>query len=144
MNRINSQSFDTSIGDMDIHVETMTLEIEDATEAASKNGRPDGTLRGAVSATGEIVLDRVEFKKIIEAAKSAGSFQQLEEFDIVCFASEGEDEYKIEAFGCKLKVASILNIDMSSSDKSTVTIPYDVTGEEFVKIDGVPYIEKES
>ena len=144
MNRINSLSFDTAIGDIDIHVETLTAEIEDETEAASKNGRPDGTIRGAVSCNGEITIDRTEFKKLIEAARNAGSYQEMEEFDVVCFASEGDDEYKVELFGCRLKISSLLNIDKSSADKSMVSIPFDVTGEDFVKIDGVSYIAKES
>jgi hypothetical protein len=143
MDRISGLSFDTSIGNLDMHVDKFSLDITDDTAVAFKNGRPDGSLRGKVSASGSITMDRAEMKKLTAAARAAGSFQNLPPFDINSFAQAGEEELKVEAFGCKLKLGKILDIDKESSDKTTFDVPFDVTDSDFVKIDGVPYIEAE-
>ena len=140
MKRINSHSFDVDLGGEAIHVDSMTLDITDNTAPAKKGGRPDGWLQGDVEASGEISVGIVEAKKIIQLAKDKGSFQDMDAFDINTFAKAGDDEFKVEAFGCKLKLASLLNIDKSYTDKSMINIPFDVTGPEFIKIDGIPYI----
>jgi hypothetical protein len=139
MNRINGKSFTTSVGDLDVHVDKFSLEIEDESAVAMKRGRPDGNLRGNVSASGEIELDAAEFGKLSAQARSAGSWQDLEEFDIVSYAKVGDTERKVEVFGCKLKLSSVLDVDQSSADKTVHTIQFDVTSPDFVRIDGVPY-----
>lgn len=139
--RINSLSFSITLGDTDIHVDKMSLDIEDGQQATKKNGRPDGYVLGEVSAKGELSVDLSEFKKLKAAAQSAGSWQGLAPFDIVAYAKSGDDETKIEAFGCKIKLSKLLDVDKSSSDKSTRAVPFEVTSPEFINIDGVPYIK---
>ncbi len=139
--RINSLSFSITLGDTDIHVDKMSLDIEDGQQAAKKNGRPDGWVLGEVSAKGELDIDLSEFKKLKAAAQSAGSWQALEPFDIVAYAKSGDDETKVEAFGCKIKLSKLLDVDKSSSDKSTRAVPFEVTSPDFINIDGVPYIK---
>ncbi|MNP76220.1 hypothetical protein D3C76_1734230 [compost metagenome] len=56
------------------------------------------------------------------------------------FAKAGEEELKVEAFGCKLKVSSLLNIDPKGGEKSKHKVPFDVTSPDFVRINGVPYL----
>lgn len=139
--RINGLSFDFDLGGKGIHSEKMSLDITDNSAVVKRNGRPDGYVNGAVEASGEIEVDATGLKSITDAAQSAGSFQSLEPFDIVTYAKVGSDEVKVEAFGCKLKVSKLLDIDKSSSDPSKFTIPFDVTSPDFVKINGVPYIK---
>ena len=139
MDRINGLSFDIDLGEFGIHVEKFTLDIEDGSTAATRNGRPDGTLRGAVSASGEIVVKRSGLKSFTEAAKKAGSFQQMPTFDINSFAKAGDEELKIEVFGCKVKLSKLIDVDKSSSDETIFTLPFEVTSPDFIKIDGVSY-----
>lgn len=139
--RINGLSFDFDLGGKQIHSEKMSLDITDNSAVVKKNGRPDGFVNGDVEASGELEVDAVALKTITEAAGSAGSFQLLEPFDIVTYAKVGEEEVKVEAFGCKLKVSKLLDVDKSSADPTKFVIPFDVTSPDFVKINGVPYIK---
>lgn len=142
--RINGQSFDIRLGGIMAHVENFSLTIEDNTTTAKTKGVPDGSLRGDVAASGEIELDIAQFMLLSAAAKIAGSWQDLQEFDINAYAT-GSNGNKPEAMhviahGCKIKISDLLSIDPNSTDKSTVKLPYDVTGSDFVHINGVPYV----
>ncbi|MDP2548896.1 phage protein [Oceanobacter sp. 4_MG-2023] len=146
-NRINGKSFDVRIMGIMVHVESMTLTITDNTTTATNNGRPAGTLQGDVSASGDLVLDISQFNLLTAAAAAAGSWQDLPEFPVHTYAVGGStiaENMLVYADGCKLKISDLLNIDPNSTDKSTVTVQYDVTGEDFVKINGVPYISGDS
>lgn len=139
--RFNGLSFDIDTGDMALHVKKFSLEITDNSAVAKRNGRPDGFVLGDVEASGEIVVDRDGLKIITKAAEKAGSFQALKPFDMIAIAAVGDDEMRVEAYGCRLKVSSLLDIDKSSADETEITIPFDVTSPDFIKIDGVPYVK---
>ena len=139
--RMNGHAFALTLGTIDLKADKWALSVTDNGAVATKNGLPDGWLPGDVAANGEVTMDRTEFKKISAEAKKAGSWQKLPTFNLVSYAKVGNDECKIEAFGCKFKLESLLDIDKSSTDKTTVTLKYDVTSPDFVKIDSVPYIE---
>jgi hypothetical protein len=138
--KIGGKNFDVNLGDSLVHVEAATLDITDNSTVAQTKGVPNGHVDGDVAAAGEIELDTTNFNLVIEQAKSAGSFRELEPFDIVFFAKAGEEELRIEAFGCKLRVSSLLSIDPKGGAKNTHKIPFDVTSPDFVKINGVPYL----
>jgi hypothetical protein len=140
MKRIAGKDFDVNIGDFLVPVKNATLTVTDNRAVAMDNGVPNGYTDADVAANGEIEVDIVAFQTILDAAKSAGSFKQLEPFDMVFNATVPEQEMRVEAFGCLMKISDLLNIDPSSSDKSTVKIPYDVTDKDFVRINGVPYL----
>ncbi|WP_431078103.1 DUF2597 family protein [Pseudomonas siliginis] len=139
--KIGGKNFDISVGDLTIHVEACTLDITDNTAVAQTRGVPNGHVDGDVAAAGEMELDTTNFNLLIEAAKTAGSFRKLPLFDSVFFAKAGEEELRIEAFGCKLRISSLLSIDPKGAAKNTHKIPYDVTSPDFVKINGVPYLD---
>ncbi len=139
--RFNGLAFDINTGDLALKVKKFTLDVTDNSTVAKRRGRPDGYLVGDVEANGEITVDRDGLKAITAAARSAGSFQQLKPFDIVSYAKIDDDEVKVEAFGCRLRVSKLLDVDPSSADETEFTLPYDVTAPEFIKIDGVPYCE---
>ncbi len=141
--RMNGKAFSFNVGTMDLKADKWNLGITDNSAVAKKNGRPDGTLPGDVEASGEVTLDRIEFKKLSAAAKKAGSWQDMETFNIVSYAKVGTDENKVEAFGCKFKLESVLDVDKGSTDKTSFSLKFDVTSPDFVRIDGVPYIKPE-
>ena len=141
MARIGGKNFDVNLGDLLVHVESCTLDITDNTAVAQTRGVPNGYVDGDVSASGEMEFDTTNFNLLIDAARSAGSFRQLEPFDAVFYAKAGEEELKIEAFACKLKVSSLLNIDPKGGEKTKHKVPFDVTSPDFIRINGVPYLD---
>lgn len=141
MARIGGMNFDVNLGDLQVHIEKATLDITDNTATAQTGGVPDGHVDGDVSASGEFELDSTNFSLLIESARRAGSFRKLDTFDIVFFARAGDDELRVEAFGCKLKVSSLLDIDPKGGEKSKHKVPFDVTSPDFIRINGVPYLD---
>lgn len=140
MSRIGGKNFDINLGDLQIHVESCTLDITDNTAVAQTRGVPNGHVDGDVAASGEFEFDSSNFNLLIESARSAGSFRQLEPFDSVFFAKAGDEELRIEAFGCKLKVSSLLSVDPKGGEKTKHKVPFEVTSPDFIRINGVPYL----
>lgn len=140
MSRIGGKNFDVNLGDLQVHIESCTIDITDNTAVAQSRGVPNGHVDGDVAASGEMEFDTSNFNLLIEAARSAGSFRELEAFDIVFFAKAGEEELRVEAFACKLKVSSLLSIDPKGAEKSKHKVPFDVTSPDFIRINGVPYL----
>ena len=140
MSRIGGKNFDINLGDLQVHVESCTLDITDNTAVAQSRGVPNGHVDGDVAASGEFEFDTSNFNLLIEAARTAGSFRQLEPFDSVFFAKAGEEELRIEAFGCKLKVSSLLSVDPKGGEKSKHKVPFEVTSPDFIRVNGVPYL----
>jgi len=143
MQRISGKNFDVVIGYLPVHVHKGTLSIEDNSEVAQDSGIPNGWVDGDVKAEGELELDSLAISALSLAAKAAGSFRDLPEFDILFFAKTGDGEVlKVEAFGCKLKVESLLDIDKKGGDKHYSKVKFMVTSPDFVRINGVPYLSK--
>ena len=105
MSRIGGKNFDVNLGDLLVHVENCTLDITDNTAVAQSKGVPDGHVDGDVSASGEMEFTTSNFNLLIEAARSAGSFRELEPFDVVFFAKAGDEELRVEAFACSRHIA---------------------------------------
>jgi len=141
MSRIGGKNFDITLSDLQIHVDTCTLDITDNSAVAQDRGVPNGHVDGDVSASGEFELDSNNFALLIEAAGRAGSFRKLDPADVVFFAKAGTEEMRVEAFGCKLKVSSLLNIDSKGGEKTKHKVPFDVTSPDFIRINGVPYLD---
>ncbi|WP_027369158.1 phage protein [Desulfocurvibacter africanus] len=139
--RISGKNIDITIGDLSIHVEKATLSIEDNTEVAQDNGVPNGWVSGDAKAEGDLELDALAISLLSQAAKNAGSFRELPEFDILFYAKTGDsEEMKVEAFGCKVKLESLLDIDRKGGEKHISKLKYMVTSPDFVRINGVPYL----
>ena len=143
MSRIGGKNFDVNVGDLQVHVANCTLDITDSTAVAQSRGVPNGHVDGDVSASGEMEFDTSNFNLLIEAARSAGSFRKLEPFDVVFFAKAGDEELRVEAFGCKLRVSSLLSVDPKGGETSKHKVPFDVTSPDFIRINGVPYLAAE-
>lgn len=140
MKQLSGKDFDTKIGDMMVHVEAFSLTITDNRAVAKTKGVPVGHTDGDAEASGEIEVDSANFAVIVEAARSAGSFKDLEPFDIVSMASSGSVEARVEAFDCLLSLSDLLSVDPNSNSKTTHKIPFIVTSPDFVRFNGVPYL----
>ena len=141
MARIGGKNFDINLGDLLIHVESATLDITDNTAVAQDKGVPNGFVDGDVTASGELELDTQNLNLIIESARQVGSFRKLATFDTVFFAQTADEELRVEAFGCKLKISSVLSIDPKGGEKTKHKLQFDVTSPDFVRINGVPYLD---
>jgi hypothetical protein len=137
-NRLNSLAFDVAVGAFLVHFETMSLSISDDGGTAMDNGLPNGWLEGNLSGSGQFVLDSKNLMILNEAARNAGSWQTLEPLDIIAVGGAGHEGVAITASKCKLKLTELLNLDKSSKDKTKHTLDFEVTGSEFVTINGVP------
>lgn len=138
--KLSGKNFDVNLGDNKVHVEAASLSITDNSTTAQTRGVPNGWVDGDVAGAGELELDHTNFLLVVAQAKSAGSFRELEPFDIVFFGKVADEECRIEAFGCKLRISDLLNIDPKGGAKTTYKLPYDVTSPDFIKINGVPYL----
>lgn len=138
--RISGRDFDVMLGDLMVHVETMSATIDDAKTVTKTKGVPNGYVAGDVGCTGELELDTQNFNLVVEAAKKAKSFQGLPPFDIVTAAEGDSEKFKLEMFGCTLRISDLLNIDSKGGDKMKHKITFDVTDPDFVRINGVPYL----
>jgi len=126
-----------------VHVEALSASITDNTKATMTNGVPDGFVSGDVSCSGDVEVDTKNFNLLVEAARAAGSFRELEPFDINCVALAGDEKMTQELFGCKLNVSDLINIDPKGAEKSKHKVTFEVTSPDFVKINGVPYLSED-
>ena len=144
MQRISGKNLDISIGDLTVTVNKTTLTIEDKTEVAKDGGVPNGFVDGEVSASGDMELDAMGVKILGEAASSAGSWRGLDTFDMLFYAKTGQsEEMKVEAFGCKFLVDSLLDVDKAGGQKHISKLKFLVTSPDFIRINGVPYLRPE-
>ena len=142
--RIGAKDITTTIGDLSLNINQVTLSIEDNIEVAKDNGIPNGWVAGDVGAEGDADLDAQGLSILGEAASSAQSWRELPEFDLLFYAkvSSGE-ELKVEAFGCKFKVESLLQINKNEgASKHLTKLKFIVTSPDFIHINGVPYLGK--
>jgi len=139
--KLSGKDVDVMIGSMLVHVENITLNIEDNTGVAMTKGVPDGWINGDKKANGDIEVDTTNLNTILDAANSAGSFSALEAFDVVMNAASPDIELNVEAFGCKLRISDLINAAATGGEKLKHKLPYDVTSRDFVRINGTPYID---
>src|SRR5471032_1168113 len=143
MKRISGQSTDVRMdGDL-IHIEKVSLDITDNTAAAQTQGVPDGHVTGDVAGEGEIEVTTKVLGQLTAIARRAGSWRGIEPVDLMFYAKAGNEELKIEAFGCKLVLSNILDADPKGGSVMTHKIKYVITDPNFVRINGVPYLEDE-
>ncbi|MHC5175224.1 phage protein [Serratia rhizosphaerae] len=139
--RISGQSFDTHMSGELVHIEKVTLDITDNTAAAQTQGVPDGYVAGDVAAEGEVEVSSKVFAQVTALARAAGSWRGIDPVDFLFYAKAGTEEVKVEAFGCKLVLSNLLDLDPKGGSVTTHKIKYFVTSPKFININGVPYLE---
>jgi hypothetical protein len=138
--RLTGKDFDTMIGDYSVRVESLSASITDNRKVIKENGIPVDFTNGDVECSGEIELNIRNFKLIAAAAKDAGSWRDLEPFDIGITGSVTGENQTIDLDKCLLRISDLINIDPNSTDQMKIKLPFDVTGPDFVVIDGTPYL----
>ncbi len=134
----NGIGFTFDLGQFKVEAKKVTLDITDNTAAVKRKGAPGGWVQGDVEGSGVLTVDRAGLRVFVD---SAASFQEIPLFDINTYAEAGDDNLKIEAFGCKAKLGKLLDIDTNSTDETEFEIPYVITSPNFVAIDGKPYFK---
>lgn len=144
MKHIGGKDINVTIGDLSLIISKATLSIEDSSAVAKSRGVPDGYVDGEVGASGDIELDVQNLAILMEVAKSAGSFRGLPDFDLLFYGKTGKgEEIKVEAFGCRLKIDGLLDVDSAGGEKHITKLTFEVTSPDFVHIGGVPYLASE-
>ncbi len=115
----------------------ITLNLSVGTKAVRSGGYPAGWVYGEVTGDGEMTIDSEEVIKLLDAAEEAGSWEEMDAFDIVLAASVSSLDLRVEAFGCKLDVPDF-KIDRKGGDKITHTLKFEITDPQFVRVNGVP------
>lgn len=141
--RISGQSFDTTLMGTMVHVEKASLSITDNSAVAQTRGIPDGFVDGDVAAEVEFELDAKNFTQLSDAAKRAGSWRGMAPDDVLFYANTGDETMKVEAFGVKLQISDLLDVDPKGGSKGVHKIKGFVTSPDFVHINGVPYLSQE-
>ena len=141
--RFSGINFDTTLMGAMVHVEKASLSITDNSAVAQTRGIPDGFVDGDVAAELEFELDTKNFSQLADAAKRAGSWRGMEPDDVLFYADTGTETMKVEAFGVKLLVSDLLDIDPKGGSKSVHKVKGFVTSPDFVHLNGVPYLSKE-
>lgn len=137
--RLTGNDIDVQIGAFRVVFSEATVTIDDTSKAVGSKNLPNGYIRGKVSASGDITVDTANLNVMIDAARQAGSWQQLPTFDMTFNGSTTSEALKIECFECLLKIADLLSAT-ESEEKLTHKISYEVTGSDFVKINDVSYV----
>ncbi len=118
-------------------VKEVSLTTEDNIAVVSSGGYPDGWVAGEVTGEGELQVQAEELAKFLAAAEVAGSWEAMAAMDLTLYASTLEGEWKVEAYGCKLKMPSV-SVDRGGGEALMHTIAFVITSPEFVRINGIP------
>ncbi|TOH54219.1 phage tail protein [Vibrio parahaemolyticus] len=138
--RISGKNMHFSMGDYKLKAQKVTLSITDNSAVNKTSGVPDGYVDGDVEASGEMELTTQQFNQLSKAAKQAGSWRGMPDFDALFYGKIDKDELKIEAYGCRIKISDLLDADSNGGSVLVHKLPFEVTSPDFVKINGVPYL----
>jgi hypothetical protein len=137
---LSATDFDIMVGDLLVHVESMSASITDNRQAVTTRGVPTGYVDGDVSCSGELELDTKNFNLLTDVARSAGSFREMPPFDIITKGKNISEQHKQELFGCLLNISDLMNNDGKGGEKQKHKLAFQVTSPDFVRINGVPYL----
>jgi Protein of unknown function (DUF2597) len=138
--RLSAQNFDIMVGNLLIHVESMSASISDNSQAVMDRGVPNGYVDGDVSCSGDIEIDSRNFNLFTDIARSAGSWRAIRPFDIICYGNSGDETQRLQLFGCKVTVSDLFGNDAKGGEKTKHKLTFTVSDPAFVRINGVPYL----
>lgn len=141
--RISGKNMHFSLGDYKLKANKVTLSITDNSAVNKTGGVPDGYVDGDAEASGEMELTTQQFNIMSKAAKQASSWRGLPTFDGLFYGKIDKDELKVEAFGIRIKISDLLDIDTNGGSALLHKLPFDVTSPDFVHINGVPYLRED-
>ncbi|MGF1688348.1 DUF2597 family protein [Photobacterium japonica] len=138
--RLSGKNMHFTLGDMKLKAQKVTLSITDNSAVNKTGGVPDGYVDGDVEASGEMELTTAQFNLLSKAAKNTGSWRGMPDFDAMFYGKIDKDELKVEAYGCRIKLSDIVDIDSAGGSALVHKVPYEVTSPKFVRINGTPYL----
>ena len=138
--RLSGKNMHFTLGDMKLKAQKITLSITDNSATNKTNGVPDGYVDGDVEASGEMELTTAQFNLLSKAAQKAGAWRALPDFDAMFYGKIDKDELKVEAFGNRIKLSDLLDIDGNGGSALVHKVPFEVTSPKFVRINGIPYL----
>lgn len=141
--RLTGKDFEVMIGDFLVRVESMNASITDNRKVVKEKGIPVDHTNGDVDCSGEIEVNLRNFGLLNLAAADAGSWRELSAFDISVNGYVTGEVHKVDLYDCLLTISDLVGIDPNGNDQSTIKLPFNVTGPDFVKINGVPYLSKQ-
>ena len=137
---LSGKDFDIMVGGILIHVLSASLKITDNRKVKYVKGVPVGFFDGDVAADGELELDAQNFGLLSVAAATAGSWKDLGTMDIAFVGVAQASAKSVEAFDCLLTISDLVSVDPKGGDDDKTKLPFMVTGSDFVRINGVPYL----
>lgn len=117
--------------------EQVNINLDDGIAATNSQGYPHGWVHGEVKGDGDIELTTEMLLLLNEEAESAGSWEEMEPFDITFFANVGSQEFEVKAFGVKLRMPSF-SFDGAGGEQITHAINFVISSPDFVHLNGVP------
>ena len=141
--RISGADVSFFIGPAFVTFDKVTLTIEDGSKAVHSGRVPNGYVRGRVSATGEAEVDSHTFMILQALALAAGSWEGMGTWDANFAGFAGETALAVNASECLFKISKLLDASSEGGEKLMHTLPFEVTGSDFIRINGVPYVESD-
>lgn len=141
---LSATDFDIMVGDLLVHVESMTATIDDQRKAVKTRGVPTGYVDGEVGCSGDIELDTRNFNLLTEVARTRGSFRDMPPFNILAVGKNIDESQKLELFGCVLNVTDLFGSDGKGGEKQKHKMAFEVSDPDFVRINGVPYLSADN
>ena len=138
--RLSGKNMHFTLGDIKLKAQKVSLSITDNSAVNKTSGVPDGYVDGDVEASGELELTTAQFNLLGKAAKNAGAWRALPAFDAMFYGKIDKDELKVEAFGCRIKLSDLLDIDGTGGSALVHKVPFEVSSHKFVRINGTPYL----
>ncbi len=138
MSVISGQDIEVFVGPVNVIFEKVTLTIEDSSKAVHSKGLPNGFVRGKLSASGEVEVDTHNLMLLNEAARAKGSWHGLGTWPLIFTAVGSDTLLNVIADECLFKVSKLIDAASEGGEKLTHTLPFEVTGSDFVRINGVP------
>lgn len=139
--RIGGKDVDVMMGNFKVRFANFSASITDNRAETYTCGIPNGYVDGDVKCDGEIEVDTANFNVMSAAAKKVGSWRAMKPVDIVSNADTSDEAFKVELFGCLLNISDLLSAEAAGGKVLTHKIKFAVTSPDFVRINGVPYLE---
>ena len=118
----------------------VTLNATLGVKAAKSGGKPAGWTRGEITGEGEIKLDTEELLTLLSEAEKVGSWEMMDALDLDLYSQIGGQTLHVQAFGCKFE-APDFPVNRASGEKIVHTLKFEVTGQDFIHVNGVPLAE---
>ena len=121
--------------------EQVNVNLDDGITATSDQGYPNGWVHGKVKGDGDIEVSTETLLTLNEEAELAGSWEEMEAFDVTMYAQAGDLEMYVKLHGVKLRMPNF-QFSGEGGEKVTHQINFVITSPDFVRLNGVPLAKR--